>query len=173
MLNPFSLFELPVQFSVDTTLLSERYLSLQKSLHPDNFVAHSAQEQRLAMQKSAEINDALQVLKNPILRAEAIIQYYTNAEQDVEQKSTNDVTFLMQQMEWREKLEEIEAEKNEDELSAFTSEIENIQQSILMQLEKELNEQQWAQASLTTDKLRFIKKLMVEIEQVEEKLFDY
>lgn len=172
MLNPFSLFELPVQFSVDTTLLSERYLSLQKSLHPDNFVAHSAQEQRLAMQKSAEINDALQVLKNPILRAEAIIQYHTNEEQDVEQKSTNDVTFLMQQMEWREILEEIEAEKNENELSAFTLEIENIQQSILMQLEKELNEQQWTQASLTTDKLRFINKLMLEIEQVEEKLFN-
>ncbi|WP_301098958.1 Fe-S protein assembly co-chaperone HscB [Otariodibacter sp.] len=173
MLNPFSLFDLPVQFSLDSSLLSERYLALQKSLHPDNFVTHSVQEQRLAMQKSAEINDALQVLKDPILRAEAIIQYHTNKEQDIEKKSTNDVAFLMQQMEWRERLEEIELTKDENELSIFSSEIENIQHSTLMQLENELNAQQWSQALSTTDRLRFIKKLLQEIEQVEEKLFDY
>lgn len=111
MANPFALFDLPVQFNLDTALLSQRYLALQKSLHPDNFSAYSAQEQRLAVQKSAEINDALQVLKDPLLRAEAIIQYYTNEQQDIELKSTRDMAFLMQQLEWRETLEQIENAK--------------------------------------------------------------
>lgn len=38
MTNPFAIFDLPVAFNVDQSLLSERYLVLQKSLHPDNFV---------------------------------------------------------------------------------------------------------------------------------------
>ena len=69
MTDPFAIFDLPVAFNVDQALLSERYLVLQKSLHPDNFVTADAQEQRIAMQKSTEVNDALKTLKDPILRA--------------------------------------------------------------------------------------------------------
>ena len=46
MTNPFAIFDLPIAFNVDQALLSERYLVLQKSLHPDNFVTADAQEQR-------------------------------------------------------------------------------------------------------------------------------
>lgn len=173
MANPFALFDLPVQFNLDTALLSQRYLALQKSLHPDNFSAYSAQEQRLAVQKSAEINDALQVLKDPLLRAEAIIQYYTNEQQDIELKSTRDMDFLMQQLEWRETLEQIENAKNGEKLTAFIQEIEQQQQSILQQLESALENKQWAEALAINDKFRFIKKLVVEIERVEEQLFEF
>lgn len=65
MTNPFAIFDLPVAFNVDQALLSERYLVLQKSLHPDNFVTADAQEQRIAMQKSTEVNDALKNLERP------------------------------------------------------------------------------------------------------------
>lgn len=173
MTNPFALFDLPVQFTLDTELLSQRYLRLQKSLHPDNFSANSAQEQRLAVQKSAEINDALQVLKDPLLRAEAIIQFHTNEQQDIELKSTRDMAFLMQQLEWRETLESIENAKNEAKLTAFISEIEQQQKQILQQLEIALENKQWADALAINDKFRFIKKLFVEIERVEEKVFTF
>lgn len=173
MSNPFALFELPVQFQVDSQQLSARYLTLQKSLHPDNFSASSSTEQRLAMQKSAEINDALQVLKDPILRAEAIIHFHTGEQQDIEQKSTRDMAFLMQQMEWRETLEHIEVAKNEAELTAFINDIKQEEEVILAELEKALNEKQWSKALGINDKLRFIKKLQVEIERVEDKLFDF
>lgn len=173
MTNPFALFDLPVQFQVNFDEVSARYLALQKSLHPDNYSASSAQEQRLAVQKSAEINDALHILKDPILRAEAIIHIHTGEQQDIEQKSTRDMMFLMQQMEWRETLENIETAKNEEDLTAFTSDIVAEEKVILAQLETALNTQQWAEALAINDKLRFIKKLQVEIERVEEKLFDF
>lgn len=173
MTNPFALFELPVQFQVDFAGLSARYLALQKSLHPDNFSASSAQEQRLAVQKSAEINDALQILKNPILRAEAIIHFHTGEQQDVEQKSTRDMSFLMQQMEWRETLENIESTQNEAELADFSQNIRQEEKAILAELEMALDNQQWTEALAINDKLRFIKKLQVEIERVEEKMFEF
>ncbi|VTR36578.1 co-chaperone HscB [Actinobacillus pleuropneumoniae] len=77
MNNPFALFDLPVQFELDNALLSERYLALQRQLHPDNFANGSSTEQLAAVQKSADINSALQTLKDPILRAEAIIEIHT------------------------------------------------------------------------------------------------
>jgi len=77
MTNPFALFDLPVQFNLDSQILSERYLALQKTLHPDNFAHSSAAEQLVAIQKSADVNAALEVLKDPILRAEAIIEIET------------------------------------------------------------------------------------------------
>ena len=173
MNNPFALFDLPVVFQVDSALLNERYLALQKSLHPDNFSAASAQEQRLAIQKSAEINDALRILKDPITRADSIIAINTGETENPEEKSNNDIDFLMQQMEWRETLENIENRKDTDELTAFAQEINQIRHAILSELSTALTEQQWDIARAITDKLRFIKKLQAEIERVEETLLDF
>ena len=173
MNNPFALFDLPVAFQVDSALLNERYLALQKSLHPDNFSAASAQEQRLAIQKSAEINDALRILKDPITRADSIIAINTGETENPEEKSNNEIDFLMQQMEWRETLENIENRKDTDELTAFTQEINQIRPAILSELSTALDAQQWDIARAITDKLRFIKKLQAEIERVEETLLDF
>ena len=173
MNNPFALFDLPVAFQVDSALLNERYLALQKSLHPDNFSAASAQEQRLAIQKSAEINDALRILKDPITRADSIIAINTGETENPEEKSNNDIDFLMQQMEWRETLENIENRKDTDELTAFTQEINQIRHAILTELSTALDAQHWDIARAITDKLRFIKKLQAEIERVEETLLDF
>ena len=173
MNNPFALFDLPVAFQVDSALLNERYLALQKSLHPDNFSAASAQEQRLAIQKSAEINDALRILKDPITRADSIIAINTGETENPEEKSNNDIDFLMQQMEWRETLENIENRQDTDELTAFTQEINQIRHAILSELSTAFDAQQWDIARAITDKLRFIKKLQAEIERVEETLLDF
>ena len=173
MNNPFALFDLPVAFQVDSALLNERYLALQKSLHPDNFSAASAQEQRLAIQKSAEINDALRILKDPITRADSIIAINTGETENPEEKSNNDIDFLIQQMEWRETLENIENRKDTDELTAFAQEINQIRHAILSELSTALDAQQWDIARAITDKLRFIKKLQAEIERVEETLLDF
>lgn len=173
MNNPFALFDLPVAFQVDSALLNERYLALQKSLHPDNFSAASAQEQRLAIQKSAEINDALRILKDPITRADSIIAINIGEAENPEEKSNNDIDFLMQQMEWRETLENIENRKDTDELTVFTQEIDQIRHAILSELSTALDAQQWNIARAITDKLRFIKKLQAEIERVEETLLDF
>ena len=135
MTNPFALFDLPVQFNLDSQILSERYLALQKTLHPDNFAHSSAAEQLVAIQKSADVNAALEVLKDPILRAEAIIEIETGIAKNLEEKSMRDVEFLMQQMEWHEQLESIEHRKDEEALTHFLKSIKIEQKAVLAQLE--------------------------------------
>ena len=172
MLNPFQIFDLPVDFQLDEKALNTRYLELQKALHPDNFVSSSALEQRVAMQKSTEVNDALKTLKDPILRAETIIALNTGEQIDLEQKSTQDVAFLMQQLQWREQLEELENQKDKQALSVFAKEIKQETQTLLVALADRIEGAQWAQAIQFCDKLRFIRKLSEEIERVEERLFE-
>ena len=115
----FDLLSLPVDYQVDLTLLNAHYLELQKVIHPDKFANHSEQEQLLAVQKAAEVNDALQTLKHPLKRAE-----YMLAERGVdiraEQQTLQDPMFLMQQMELREALEDIRDAADPDTVIADT-----------------------------------------------------
>lgn len=169
MQNCFELFDLPVCFELDQAQLSQRYLALQKTLHPDNFAAKSEQEQRNALQQSALINDAYQQLKNPILRAEAIVEINTGETLDKE-NTTHDMAFLVEQMEWREQLEQIEQQQDQTELATLQQNLTEKKSQQLTALSDYIKQQDWSQVKLHIDRLKFIYKLEQEIERIEEQL---
>lgn len=173
MQTPFELFDLPVQFALDLTALSQRYLALQKALHPDNFSSESEQQQRLALQKSAQINDAYQLLKDPISRAEAMLNIAL-AQQSNPETTMQDMTFLMQQMQWREELESIEQQLDEKSgilLENLQDEVSAEQERLLTELATLIEQQQWSEVKSIIDRLKFIRKLQQEIARLDEKLF--
>lgn len=110
MTDYFALFNLPASLDIDLAVLTVRYQQLQQLTHPDKFASASAQEQRLAVQKNAQINDAMQTLKHPLSRATHLLAL-RGFELHDESHTLSDTAFLMQQMEWRESL----AELSEDE----------------------------------------------------------
>ena len=58
-MNYFELFEMPVRLQVDQQELKKRYLVLARKYHPD-FFAHSGTEaQEEALERTAELNKAL------------------------------------------------------------------------------------------------------------------
>ncbi|MCS0265530.1 co-chaperone HscB [Vibrio alginolyticus] len=169
-MNHFELFGLPSQFKLDGSLLSSQFRELQKRFHPDNFATGSERDRLMAVQKAAQINDAYQVLKNPISRAEYIL-----SEQDVEirgeQQTMQDPMFLMEQMELREELEEIADNTDpESALFDFDSKVSKMYKQHLASVEQELDDGLWAEAADRVRKLKFIAKLKNEIELVEDKL---
>ncbi|AGV18567.1 co-chaperone HscB [Vibrio alginolyticus] len=169
-MNHFELFGLPSQFKLDGSLLSSQFRELQKRFHPDNFATGSERDRLMAVQKAAQINDAYQVLKNPISRAEYIL-----AEQGVEirgeQQTMQDPMFLMEQMELREELEEIaDSSDPESALFDFDSKVSKMYKQHLASVEQELDDGLWAEAADRVRKLKFIAKLKNEIELVEDKL---
>ncbi|BDR14431.1 co-chaperone HscB [Vibrio sp. STUT-A11] len=170
-MNHFELFGLPSQFQLDGSLLSSQFRELQKRFHPDNFATASERDRLMAVQKAAQINDAYQILKNPISRAEYIL-----AEQGIElrgeQQTMQDPMFLMEQMELREELEEIAGSSDpESALFDFDSKVSKMYKQHLASVEQELNDGLWAQAADRVRKLKFVAKLKNEIELVEERLF--
>ncbi|MGR5304522.1 co-chaperone HscB [Vibrio mediterranei] len=169
-MNHFELFGLPIQFQLDGSLLSSQFRELQRRFHPDNFATASERDRMLAVQKAAQINDAYEVLRKPISRAE-----YLLAENGVdiraEQQTLQDPMFLMEQMELRETLEEIETSSDvESELFDFETKVSKMFKSQLLELQQLLEQNQWPQAADSVRKLKFIAKLQSEIEQLEDKL---
>ena len=103
--DDFTLFGLAPRQALDRAELDARRRELQAEVHPDRFATDGAAAQRVAMQWSARINEAYQRLKDPLKRAAylcelggALIQAHSNTGMPT--------AFLMQQMRWREDLDE-------------------------------------------------------------------
>ena len=169
-MNHFELFGLPLQFQLDGSLLSSQFRDLQRQFHPDKFAIASERDRLLAVQKAAQINDAYQVLKNPISRAEYLLVQHG---EDIrgEQQTMQDPMFLMEQMELREELEDIaDSSDHEDALFAFEGKVSKMYKQQLSAIQQELESEAWLEAADRVRKLKFIAKLKNEIELVEDRL---
>ena len=105
--DDFTLFDLPQRFAVDRAELDARWRALQSEAHPDRFAADGASAQRLAMQWSVRINEAYRRLKDPLARATYLCEL-RGAPVRAEDNTAMPAAFLMQQMAWREALDEAE-----------------------------------------------------------------
>jgi molecular chaperone HscB len=103
--SDFELFGLPVQFVLDRTHLDARWKDLQREAHPDKFASQGTAAQRVAMQWSVRINEAYQRLKDPLRRAAYLCELGGSPIQ-ADNNTAMPTAFLMQQMEWREALDD-------------------------------------------------------------------
>ncbi|SCC93216.1 Co-chaperone protein HscB homolog [Thiomonas sp. X19] len=101
----FTLFGLPQRFALDGAALTQAWRQIQAAVHPDRFAGASAAEKRLAMQWSTQVNTAYRTLKDPQLRA-AYLCGLRGAAIHAERNTAMPTAFLMQQMQWREALDE-------------------------------------------------------------------
>ena len=115
--NDFELFGLPQQFAQDRTAIDARWKDLQRQAHPDNFAAQGAAAQRVAMQWSVRINEAYQRLKDPLKRAAYLCELH-GAPVNAQDNTAMPAAFLMQQMEWREALDDAQDAAALDALGA-------------------------------------------------------
>lgn len=113
--NDFELFGLAVQFAQDRAAIDARWKELQRQAHPDKFSAQGAAAQRVAMQWSVRINEAYQRLKDPQKRAAYLCELH-GAPINAENNTAMPAAFLMEQMEWREALDDAANEADLDRL---------------------------------------------------------
>lgn len=103
--DDFALFGLPQRFFQDRAQIDATWKDLQRQAHPDKFADQGAAAQRVAMQWSVRINEAYQRLKDPLKRA-AYLCELQGAPVNAENNTAMPAAFLMQQMEWREALDD-------------------------------------------------------------------
>ena len=99
----YALLGLPESYSVDLAALERNYLERSREVHPDRFVNAPAHERVGALQQSMSLNDAYKAVKNPIARAEYLLQRNGVSIGDNERL---DPAFLMEVLELREELAE-------------------------------------------------------------------
>ena len=160
--NDFELFGLAQKFAQDLVALDTRWKALQREAHPDKFSAQGAAAQRVAMQWSVRINEAYQRLKNPLKRA-AYLCELQGSPVNAHSNTAMPKSFLMQQMQWREDLEEATSASALETLSADVSAAEK---SLLQQCENLLDAQHdYAQAVSLVRCLMFIDKFSEDLAQ--------
>ena len=173
----FELFELPVLFEIDLQNLSQRYRELQRVVHPDKFVNASGRERLLSVEKAAAINEAYQVLKSPQRRARYMLELQSVSFDD-EKDMALDPSFLMEQIELRESLGELNQSADPmGSLNEIMVDIKNRIATVIQGLreglvQQQLDDSQKSSLKQLIHKMQFLNKLQEEAEYQEEKLLD-
>ena len=166
MRDYFSLFGLSQDYNLDSDALETAYNSLRKQFHPDRFVVASPQERYQAEQYAAYINQGYQTLRCDVDRGNYLIGLLGRTV-DFERETISDSQFLMQQLQWREMLEELENSSPDQEEQKLQREqlIHQVSDSLdthTRVFTSEISEQKLAAATNTLLKMHFLKRLLLQ-----------
>lgn len=102
-MNPFEILGLEPGTQIDEAELETRYLGLSREYHPDFNQGLAADEEVEMLTRSAELNDAYRLLRDPWSRAESTIRILDPSAMD----KTKELSpmFLMDAMEARDEIE--------------------------------------------------------------------
>jgi len=166
----FALFGLPATYALDRDRLDRAYRELQNTVHPDRFAAQSDAEQRVAMQWATRANEAYRTLKHPVDRGVYLLQLQGIDALDAHNTQMAPA-FLMQQMEWREAIDDARGAKRVDALDALMDALRITHRQIESQLIDLLDARQdFEGAREAVRQLRFMDKLIAEVGDVYEEL---
>ncbi|MBS1155941.1 MAG: Fe-S protein assembly co-chaperone HscB [Proteobacteria bacterium] len=159
----FALLGLPEVFALDLRELEQRYRASVTEHHPDRHAASDDATKRLSLQASTQINEAWQTLKSPLNRARYLLKL-RGVDTQEDTNTAMPMDFLMNQMEWREAIEEACANQNLDRLEELSrelrGEIEAHESNLGALIDTEHN---YTDAALAVRKLRFLEKLEEDI----------
>ncbi len=171
--NYFELFSLPQRYRLQRPELDAYYRELQRTVHPDRYASASDQERRVSMQHATHINEAYQVLKDPLQRGRYLLELRGHVIEN-EQATHQDPEFLMQQIEFRETLGDIR--QQDDPLQALDGLAREVQAQYRA-LESGLAEAldaggETEQAVTLVLKMQYFMRLQNEIQELEADLED-
>ena len=168
--NFFELFGLPVRFQVDAGQLDRAYRELQSSVHPDRFVNAPEAERRVSMQQATQVNEAYQTLKNPVRRAAYLLAQH-GIDPEFETNTAMPAEFLIEQMAWREAIEEASVSADARELDHLSSRLGSELKHMYAEIGRQIDESgDFGGAADTVRKLMFLEKLGMEIGDAMEAL---
>ncbi|MBE7562072.1 Fe-S protein assembly co-chaperone HscB [Acidithiobacillus sp. HP-6] len=171
-LSLFGVVGLPESYDLNLQELRSQVLQLQKILHPDRFARADATTRRFSLEWSTRLNEALAVLRDPLKRADYLLQ---RQEIDAlgEQVKVADPSLLMTQMMYRERLEDVLAARDQNGLDQLRGEVEDASSKAVNKLHillKKLPCEQVDEAGSVLRELQFLDKLLGEIDRGEESL---
>jgi molecular chaperone HscB len=163
----FDLFGLAPTFSIEGEALERSYREIQSKVHPDRFAHAGDAERRASLQWTTRVNEAFQVLKNPVKRAKHLLELH-GVDVAFETNTAMPPEFLMRQMELRETLEEA---KDAAALDALRKDLRKKKAGIERQIGELIDrEHDYAGAAGLVRKLQFLDRLDEEIDGAYEEI---
>ena len=169
MENHFDLFQMPARFAIDAAQLDAAYRELQGRVHPDKFAAASDPEKRVAMQWATRANEAYKTLKSPLRRAAYLCELH-GIDLGIESNTEMPPAFLMQQMEWREALDEARSTRDMAQLETLEQSLNAMRREMTERIGELLDQSQFVQAGQRVRELMFVEKFGEEVARTFEAL---
>ena len=160
--DDFTLFDLPRRHALDRSELDRRWRALQSEVHPDRFAAQGGAAQRVAMQWAVRVNEAYQRLKDPLRRA-AYLCELAGVPIGAENNTAMPAAFLMQQMAWREALDDA---TSLPAVQALQAEVDTAERSLTEDVAASLDDRHDAAAAAGLVRaLMFVQRFRQDIER--------
>jgi molecular chaperone HscB len=162
----FELFGLPPRFAMDLDVLERAYKDVQAHVHPDRYASGTAAERRVAMQWATRANEAYTTLRSPQKRAAYLVER-AGVPINAETNTAMPPAFLMQQMEWREALDD--ARGDPAALSEVRATMNDERDELLAAIGNAIDDaQDWTRAAALVRQLMFIDRFAAEIGHADE-----
>ena len=155
----FALFGLPRSFVLDDAVLDTAWKKVAMAVHPDRFATASAVEKRVASQWSARANEAYRILKDPLLRARYLCES-AGVDLQTETNTSMSAGFLMQQMQWHERLDELNDHPNVTDARVFKDELAAALAETVAHVQSLLDENRYAEVAERIREWMFLDKLI-------------
>lgn len=147
-------------------------MALQKEVHPDKYTGATDQEKRLSMQQTSWINEAQATLKDPVARATYLLKL-KGVDINLENETTMDAGFLMQQLEVRERLENIKQENDPlDSLEQMSKELKSASDDMMKSFAQAYEAGEIDESREWIRKLQFMHKAIKQINTLSADLED-
>ncbi len=167
MQNHFELFGLSPAFALESEALERSYREIQSKVHPDRFAHAGDAERRASLQWTTRVNEAFQILKNPVTRARHLLEMH-GVDVAFETNTAMPPEFLMQQMELRETLEEA---RDAAALDDLRGNLKREKQSLETAIAEAIDvKKDYSAASGLVRKLQFLHRLDEEIDSAYERV---
>lgn len=121
-LDSFALLGLPRSYHLDSADLRRRYLRLAALVHPDRFTAADATAADQSMRTAAQLNRAFEVLADPLLRAECLLELAGGPTAAQDKRVPQEV--LAETLMLREEIDDARAAGNATALSALRAQLQ-------------------------------------------------
>lgn len=158
-MNYFELYNIPVSFFPDATIIKKKFYELSRKYHPDFFSNASDDEQTEVLEKSSIINKAFKIFADADETTKYILQLKGLLEEEEKYKLPSD--FLMDVMELNEQLMEAKMEDDEAAVANIKLQISNLQSLIyepVKQIMEHYQENNISQKELLQVKEYYYKK---------------
>ncbi len=166
MKNHFELLGLTPAYALDLGQLDSAYREIQARIHPDKFAHAGDAERRASMQMTTQVNEAYRTLKSPARRAQYLLEL-NGVDVAFETDTAMPKDFLMQQMELRERLEEV---KSASALDFILEGLNREKKELEQQIAAHLDAKHFEEAKTLVRKLMFFDRIVEEVDAAYEAL---
>jgi molecular chaperone HscB len=167
----FTLFDLEPRFAIAAEQLDRAYRTAVARVHPDRHARASAGEQIQALSLATQVNEAYRTLRRPSSRARHLLDLRGLDPDGTRPTMATD--FLLEQMEWREALDEAQVARDGEALARLATTVRARAATLLATLEAQLDTGRDDRAATrSVNELLFVEKLLADLDEALARMED-